>query len=71
MNLQINIPEQIGKSFNLACKKYSLNENQVIEQLLADYISDLEDFEEASKRLTDKTPNIPLAEIVNKYGLAD
>lgn len=71
--LAIRLPEEIEKRLEELAKKTGRTKSYYVRQAILEYLEDMEDYYLAEERLKsfNEAKNIPLEEIMKRYGLED
>ena len=70
MNLHVTLSDPIHQKLAMAQAKYGFVPDQLINKLVADFLQDLEDGEDAIKILAENNPKISLDNVIAENGLA-
>lgn len=69
MQDQLNIPESLQAHFLASCAKHDLDGHQIAQELLREYLEDMEALKRAKARCENPEDFISLEEIIERNGL--
>jgi metal-responsive CopG/Arc/MetJ family transcriptional regulator len=67
--IPIEIPDNLAIMLDNICLENSNLRNNIVQEIIINYLEEIEDIADAKKILAKNEPTISLAEIERKYGL--